>query len=205
MSFNDSPLGSPSDGSSWTEAIARMLQSTPVRILELLGQGGAGVVYKAIDETRHQTIALKVIPPKVAQQPKYKEDFEARAKILIGLEHPYIVPILEFTKQAGYIFISMPYLGGGNLRQRLFSGGMTWQDCGRMTGQIAQALTFAHQLGLVHRDLKPSNILFDDNDNAWLSDFDFALITGGQTLFEESGPFGTPAYMSPEQCLGKIG
>jgi len=174
-------------------------------ILEKVGQGGIGTVYKAVDLDQDRLIALKVIPPEVARHPKLRSHFEPSVKKLLGLSHPNILPILEYSKLDGYIYIVMPFMEGGSLHDRQYNEPLTWQECCRMASQVASALEYSHQHGLVHRDVKPSNILFDGGCNALLTDFDFAYVLDGSPSTTYTGMYyGTPAYMSPEQCLGKL-
>jgi len=184
-----------------TELIGRTLGN--YTILDAVGQGGMATVYRAQDTRDRRVVAIKVLSPYIAADPKFRGRFDREVDLLRRLEHPHIVPILAFGQADGYHYIVMPYLSGGTLHDRLRMGPVLPLEGGRIVDQISSALEFAHQQGIVHRDVKPSNILLDDNGQAMLTDFGFAHVPWESASLTGSLLIGTPAYMSPEQCRGE--
>jgi hypothetical protein len=148
-------------------------------------------------------VAIKVLSPYVAADPKFRGRFDREVNLLRRLEHPNIVPILAFGQADGFHYIVMPYVSSGTLHERLRAGPLLPLEGGRIVEQIASALDFAHQQGVIHRDIKPSNILIDENGKALLTDFGFAHVPWESASLTGSLLIGTPAYMSPEQCRGE--
>ncbi len=184
-----------------TELIGRTLGN--YTILDAIGQGGMATVYRARDMRDGRTVAVKVLSPYIAADPKFRGRFDREVDLLRRLEHPHIVPILAFGQADGYHYIVMPYLSGGTLHERLRLGPLLPLEGGRIVDQISSALDFAHQQGIIHRDVKPSNIMLDDNGQALLTDFGFAHVPWELASLTGSLLIGTPAYMSPEQCRGE--
>jgi hypothetical protein len=160
-------------------------------------------VYRAENTLDGQTVALKILAPQLAMEPKFKARFEREARVLRDLEHPNIVPILDFGEVDGLTFIVMPYMQVGGLSDRLKEGPLAVDEGARIFEQISSALQFAHERGIVHRDVKPSNVLIDEDGNAWLSDFGFAYVHDATLSLTGSALIGTPAYMAPEQVRGE--
>ncbi len=171
-------------------------------LLELIGRGGMADVFKAVDIRDGQTVAVKVLSPQLNLNDKIKARFRREAKVLTGLQHPNIVPILNYGESNGLIYIVMPFMEVGTLHDRMMIGVLRLQDCARIIDQVATALQHAHEAGVIHRDVKPSNILFDKEGNAWLSDFGFAHVVDASSSLTGSALIGTPAYISPEQIKG---
>jgi len=184
-----------------SELIGRVLGN--YHILEQIGRGGMARVFKALDLTHERTVAIKVLSPHLALESNFKARFEREVQVLRELEHPNIVPILDYGEAGGLAYIVMPYMKVGTLSDRLKDGDLTVKESARIIGQIAAALQHAHEVGVVHRDVKPSNILIDEDGNAWLSDFGFAHIHDATMSLTGSALIGTPAYMAPEQVSGK--
>lgn len=172
------------------------------RILDWIGQGGMATVYKAWDLERKRLVAFKALFPFLINDPSFRGRFEREAKILHRLRHPNIIPVLDFGEDEGLLYLVMPYITLGSLRDRLEDGPVTVEQGSKIIRQIASALQFAHERKVIHRDVKPSNILIDDNFNAWLSDFGFAHMHDASMSITGSTLVGTPAYMAPEQILG---
>jgi serine/threonine protein kinase len=172
-------------------------------ILEEVGHGGMATVYRAKDLGDRREVAIKVLSPYVAQEPKFKARFEQEIKVLLDLQHPHIVAVLDYGEIGDYSFIVMPFLISGTLRERLLQGPLPLQAAGDVLHQISQALDYAHARGVVHRDIKPSNILITDDGQAMLTDFGFARVADNSLSLTGSALIGTPAYMSPEQCRGE--
>lgn len=176
------------------------------KLLELLGLGAMGAVYRALQPALEREVAVKVLPAALAAQPDYVARFTREAKIAASLEHPHIVPLHDYGTQDGISYVVMRLLNGGTLAERLNQRAReqgplpSLAETARLLRQVAGALDYAHRKGVVHRDIKPNNILFDDDGTAYLVDFGIARlmnvttsITGAQTVF------GTPHYMPPEQ------
>jgi serine/threonine protein kinase len=172
-------------------------------LLEQIGQGGMSSVFKAVDLRNNRTVAIKILSPYIAHEQHFRARFEREIKLLRQLQHPHIVPILDFGESEGLAFIVMPFIGSGTLQDRLQNGPLDVRTGARMTAQLASALALAHSLGVVHRDVKPSNVLLDPKGNALLSDFSFAHQQQASQNLTGSALIGTPAYMSPEQCRGE--
>ncbi len=167
-----------------------------------LGRGGMATVYRGYDPRFGREVAVKVLPLDMVDDAQFRARFEREAHAIAALEHPCIVPVYDFAEDNGQPFIVMRLMKGGSLAERLKEGALSLVDASRILERIAQALDAAHQRGIIHRDLKPGNILFDEYDNAYLSDFGIAHIAGAGSTLTGTGVIGTPAYMSPEQVQG---
>lgn len=184
-----------------TPSIARLFPN--LEMLECLGQGGMGVVYKARQKQLDRLVAVKVMKGKVAQDPAFAERFTREARALAKLNHPNIVSVYDFGEVEGHFFLMMEFLDGANLRQVIRSGSMTPAEALEVVPRICEALQFAHDQGIVHRDIKPENILLDQQGRVKIADFGLAkLVKPGQedyTLTQDGMTMGTPRYMAPEQ------
>ncbi len=181
-------------------------------IVELLGKGGMGAVYKARQPELDRFVALKILPPEVGKDPAFAERFTREARALARLNHSSIVAVYEFGEAEGLYYFVMEYVDGANLRQTLAAGGVTPPEALAIVPQICDALQSAHEEGVVHRDIKPENILIDKRGRVKIADFGLAKLLGVDR--EDSGvenPFtltgtrqvvGTPHYMAPEQMQG---
>ncbi len=172
-------------------------------LLEQIGLGGMASVFIALDLERDQKVAVKVLSPHLAQTPQFRIRFRREIELLRTLQHPHIVPILDFGEEEGYAYIVMPYYAHGTLADRMKKGPLTPREGARVMDQLASALQFAHDHGVVHRDVKPSNVLLDEQGNAFLSDFGFARVEDKALSLTGAALVGTPAYMSPEQGKGE--
>ena len=172
---------------------------------ELIGSGGFGVVYKAIQPSVKREVAVKIILPKFANQPEFIRRFESEAQLVARLEHPHIVPLYDYWREPDAAYLIMRLLKGGNLEERIQQGGSSLETSLRMMQQVGLALEVAHRQGVIHRDIKPANVMLDEMENAYLTDFGIAKIVGverGPT--NQDGPVvGSPAYISPEQILAE--
>jgi hypothetical protein len=180
--------------------IGQMLGS--YRIVEQIGLGGMATVYKAYDPATDRYVALKILPAHYSQDPSFQERFRREAKAIARLEHPHILPIHTYGEEDGTAYLVMRYLPSGTLKQRIERGTLGLGEVTIILGQLADALDYAHERGILHRDIKPSNILLDEKGNVYLSDFGIARMVEAAGDLTGSGLLGTPAYMSPEQCQG---
>jgi TolB-like protein/predicted Ser/Thr protein kinase len=172
-------------------------------ILEELGRGGMGVVYKAEDTKLKRTVALKFLPPELTHIPDVKDRFMREAQAAAALDHPNICTVYEFDEAEEKTFISMAYVEGQSLRKKLESGPLELDEALRIALQAAQGLQMAHKKGVVHRDIKSANIMVTEDNQAKIMDFGLARMTGGTLITQEGMTMGTVAYMSPEQARGE--
>ncbi len=174
-----------------------------LEVVELLGRGGMGVVYKARQPALDRFVALKILPRKMAQDPDFQGRFAREAKALGSLSHPSIVAVHDFGAEAGLFFFVMEFVDGVNLRQVLRQKRLAPEEALRIVPQLCDALEYAHGEGVVHRDIKPENILLDRKGRVKIADFGLAklvgLDTGLSALTQTHMVMGTPHYMAPEQ------
>ena len=177
------------------------------RVIEQLGAGGMGIVYRAHDEKLDRVVAVKVVTPGVLTSRDARDRFRREALTLARLNHPHIAALYDVGEQDGIDYIVMECVQGQSLRTALQAGRFTVVEATRIILQIAEALEEAHAQGVVHRDLKPANVMMTAKGHAKVLDFGVAKLLAGtdatQSLTEAAGPIGTPLYMSPEQALGK--
>jgi serine/threonine protein kinase len=173
-----------------------------LEILELLGQGGMGAVYKARQPKLDRLAAIKILPPEVGDS-AFADRFTREARALARLNHPNIITVYDFGETSGLYYFLMEYVEGASLRQRLQAGKFSVPDVLRIVPQICEALQFAHDEGIVHRDIKPENILLDRRGRVKIADFGIAKILSNKTKdYTLTGPWqvmGTLNYMAPEQ------
>lgn len=173
---------------------------------EIIGKGGFGTVYRATDIPLDRVVALKQLHPALTIDPDFVDRFQREAKMAARLKHTNIVPIYDLAQIDGQFLISMEYLPGGSLKNRIDQQGpLPFAAALEVTRQVSSALQYAHDQGLIHRDLKPGNILFDTDGNAYVSDFGFAKVFNSSLSSSTSnrGMVGTPPYMAPEIWLGE--
>jgi TolB-like protein/Tfp pilus assembly protein PilF/predicted Ser/Thr protein kinase len=173
------------------------------KIIEELGRGGMGVVYKAEDTKLKRTVALKFLPPELTHIPDVKDRFMREAQAAAALEHPNICTVYEFDEAEEKTFISMAFIEGQNLRKKIESGPLEFEEALRIATQVAEGMQEAHKKGIVHRDIKSANIMVTEKNQAKIMDFGLARMTGTTLLTQEGAAMGTIAYMSPEQARGK--
>ncbi len=194
-----------------------------LEILEYLGRGGMGAVYKARQPRLDRLVALKILAPERQDDPQFAERFEREARALARLSHPNIVGVYDFGEVDGRFFLLMEYVDGLSLRQVLQRAKMKPEQALAIVPEICEALQYAHEQGVVHRDIKPENILLDKQGRVKVADFGLAKLVGGRAgsplpaaslpsdagahgvtrptseLTEAGKVMGTPHYMAPEQ------
>src|SRR5262249_32719661 len=174
-----------------------------LEILEMLGQGGMGAVYKARQPGLDRLVALKILPPEAVRDPAFAERFNREARALAKLNHPNIVSVYDSGKAGDLYYFVMEFIDGVNLRQLLRTGHLLPREALQIVPQICDALQFAHDEGIVHRDIKPENILLDKRGRVKIADFGIAKLLGAKPAeFTLTGPWqvmGTAHYMAPEQ------
>ena len=169
------------------------------KLVELLGRGGMGDVWRAYDTVTDRVVAVKVLPAHLANDQTFQERFRREARAAAGLNNPHVVPIHDFGEIDGRLFVDMRLIEGEDLGTLLRSGPLPPQRAIKIVEQIALALFAAHRIGLVHRDVKPSNILVTEDDFAYLIDFGIARVAGEAGLTDTGAAVGTWAYMAPER------
>lgn len=173
------------------------------KLIERIGEGGFGVVYRAEQPSVDREVVIKVILPEYAKHPEFVHRFEAEARMVAKLEHPHIVPLHDYWRDEEGAYLVMRWLRGGNLREALDGGPWDVEAAGRLLEQIAEALSVAHKQGVVHRDMKPENILLDEEGNAYLSDFGIAKDLASDGLTQPGKIVGSVDYLAPEQAKGE--
>ena len=173
-----------------------------------IGRGGMGIVYRAKDKRLKRQVAIKLLPPELAFRSEIKSRFLREAETAAQLSHPNIVPIYTVDEQEQLVFFVMAYIHGDNLAKRLHERGvLTTDETRRILREVADALAYAHDRGVVHRDIKPDNILLDaTSGRPMVTDFGIAraMDSSGDSRLTATGmAIGTPAYMSPEQAAGE--
>jgi tRNA A-37 threonylcarbamoyl transferase component Bud32 len=174
-----------------------------LEVLELIGQGGMGAVYKARQTKLDRVVALKVLPPAWGSDPAFAERFGREARTLAKLNHPHVVAVHDFGEAGGLYYLVMEYVDGPNLRQVLQTGRLAPEQALAVVPQLCEALQYAHEEGVVHRDVKPENILLDKRGRVKIADFGLAkLLNRPRAEFTLTGSrqvMGTLDYMAPEQ------
>lgn len=184
------------------------------QLQEEIGRGGMGVVFRAQQLSLSRRVAVKLILRGALASLEDQQRFRAEAEAAAKLEHPGIVPIYEIGDRDGQLFFSMALVEGQTLAERVAKGPLPEREAVRLVRDVAQAIAFAHQQGVVHRDLKPANILIDESGRVQVTDFGLAkqirthdetAVDGQPTLTRTGAILGTPSYMAPEQASGGRG
>jgi WD40 repeat protein/tRNA A-37 threonylcarbamoyl transferase component Bud32 len=192
----------PSDASS--PSPAAVAPTVPdYELLELLGEGGMGIVWKARQTNLNRLVAVKMVLGEERVGSKGLIRFLAEAEAVAAVKHPHVVQVYDYGEAGGRPFLAMEYLSGGSLTDRLKQDGrLDPKGAADLVGTLAGAVQAAHDLGIVHRDMKPGNVLFDDRGTPKVTDFGLAKRAGGSDLTATQVVMGTPAYMAPEQARG---
>ena len=204
ISNNDTGSATPPGGFVPLEPEQLAEKFPQLEIIELLGHGGMGAVYKARQKQLDRLVALKILPPEVGQNAAFAERFMREARSLARLNHPEIVTVYDFghTEDGLYYFL-MEFIDGTDLRRIIQAGEITSDQALAIVPKICEALHYAHKKGIVHRDIKPENILLDTEGNVKIADFGLARLLGkpttAYTLTQTGQRMGTPHYMAPEQ------
>jgi WD40 repeat protein len=172
-------------------------------LMQEVGHGGMGIIYRARDLTLNRVVALKVMLAGQFASEREVKRFKTEAEAAARLDHPNIVPIYEFGELEGRPFLSMRFVDGENLAQRLHGTPMDALPAAQLLSKLARAIHYAHQRGILHRDLKPANVLLDSADQPHLTDFGLAkCLDSNEGLTLSGAMLGSPNYMSPEQAAG---
>ena len=176
----------------------------PYQVIGQLGHGGMATVYKAYHPRLDRYVAIKVMHKAFTEDAGFIARFEREAQIVAKLEHPHIVPVYDFDELDGQPYLVMKYIEGQTLKKVLSNGPMPLNEIIRVMDDMAGALTYAHQHGVLHRDIKPSNIVIDNKGVPFLTDFGLARVTkAGASTLSADMILGTPQYISPEQASGQ--
>jgi len=169
-----------------------------------LGRGGMGVVYLAREVRLDRSVAIKLLPPSLAADPKLRERFLREARTAAKLSHPNVIPIHAVEEIGEFVFFAMAYVEGETLTERVRRRGpLAPSDGSRVLRDVAWALAYAHTQGVIHRDVKPDNILLENTGRVLVADFGIAGVVADAGGLNTGEVIGTPAFMSPEQALGE--
>jgi serine/threonine-protein kinase len=175
----------------------------PYRLLERIGGGGMGVVYRAHDMRSEQAVALKLMQQRSSDDATAVRRFRLEAAMIATLEHPNLCTVHDVGEsEDGRLYLAMPFYEGETLRERIARGPLPIADAVDIAAQVARGLALAHAQGVVHRDVKPSNVFITTDGDVKLLDFGIAKLAGVTLTESLAGPLGTVAYMSPEQLRG---
>lgn len=195
----------PSSKGGKTPTVAEVGAYFPeLEVLELLGAGGMGAVYKARQSKLDRFVALKILSSDLAGDPAFAERFDREARVLARLNHPNIVTVFDSGMAGPFAYLIMELVDGVNLRQAMKTGRFTPSEALTLVQDVCAALKFAHEKGILHRDIKPENILIDSRGQVKIADFGIAKLVGENdlgmlTLTQQGFVLGSPHYMAPEQ------
>lgn len=194
---------SPMSKSSVKSVPLQVLARSRYQVLEELGSGGFGSVYKVLDTTLSEVVALKILNPSLVSDHAWLQRFKNEMRLTRDIDHTYILPAYHLEELDGVYFFTMKYINGKNLAQLLQTGPLALQTALRLLSRIGQSLFTAHQHGIIHRDFKPANLMIEaDTLHPWLTDFGIASHGDAPLNTPSVLGIGTPYYMSPEQIRG---
>lgn len=203
--FTDSKGGAPSHNAGGDQRIGTRIGD--YRVMGVLGRGGMGAVYEAMDTRFNRPVALKVLPPEmVAQGPEHLQRFLREGRLAATLHHPNVVNVFQVGRDGDVYFIAMELVRGGSASAFLKASGkpLSHRAAVRIIKEVARGLSAAQKLGIIHRDVKPANIMLGEHGLVKLADFGLAKTTAGDmSVTGIGGVIGTPSYMSPEQVQGQ--
>lgn len=185
------------DASLEVEKVGRPLRG--YRLLEEIGSGAFSIVWRGVQPSVGREVAIKQIRSELVSRPEFIRRFEAEARLIARIEHPHIVPLIDFWRDPDSAYLVMRLLRGDTLERRLDDGPLTIDDTLALARQIGGALSAAHAHDIIHRDVKTGNIMFDESGNAFLGDFGIALEASQSTGPAAAFSTGSPAYSAPEQ------
>jgi len=196
LSFNS--ISSLDPTSNYTNILGKTISH--YKVVEKIGEGGMGYIYKAFDLNLQRPVALKILPPHLCQKEEQKNQFLQEARLLSSLEHPYICTIHDiFESDEGALYMVMTCYEGKTLRNYLLEETVNQKKTISIIKQIASGLIFAHEKGIVHQDIKPENVIITSNDIVKIIDFGIAQLNNHNSKDKSKTSMGTIAYMSPEQ------
>jgi serine/threonine-protein kinase len=189
-------------------------QINQYKILEKIGSGGQGTVYKALDTKLNRTVVIKVLPPELTAKTSNFKRFEREAQLCSQLDHPNICTIYDFHEANGVFYIAMQYISGKNVRQLVSGRPLELKSALSIAIQVTDALAYAHSKNIIHRDIKAGNIMVTDTGQAKILDFGLAKLLEDEQVKEHRGldrteitelgiPYGTATYAAPEQAKGE--
>lgn len=170
-------------------------------IIDQIAKGGMATVYRARQKSVARDVAIKVLPRMLLHDNTFLERFNREVEVIAALQHPHILPVIDFGKFEDMPYIVMAYISGGTLADTISQGPMDLADVEVVVRQMADALDYAHSKGIIHRDFKPGNVLLDERGNTYLADFGLARITASDSQITGTGMLGTPTYMAPELAM----
>ena len=182
---------------------AKLIIGKNYEVVKKLGEGGMGVVYKAVHNLSGQEVAIKMLPPELSQDENIRTRFINEARLLAKLDHPNIVTLYNFLKKDMKFYLIMQFVKGKTLEDHIRERGkLSLDEAIKIFSQVCDALGYAHQMGVIHRDIKPANIMITPDMRVKVMDFGIAKLTGGSRLTATGIAVGTVWYMSPEQIRG---
>jgi eukaryotic-like serine/threonine-protein kinase len=173
------------------------------KVIEKLGEGGMGVVYRAEDTKLHRTVALKFLRPDAIGSEEPNTRFLQEARLAAALDHPNICTVHDIEEADGHTFLAMAYVPGENLSDKVRQRPLLFEEALNIAVQMAEGLHVAHENGIVHRDIKSANVIVTDKGQVKIMDFGLAHLAGGARITRTGTIVGTPVYMSPEQVRGQ--
>ncbi len=175
----------------------------PYRVIEQLGSGGMATVFKAYHPALDRYVAIKVLHAAFKADPQFFERFQREARIVAKLEHPHIIPVYDFNEHHGEPYLVMRFVEGETLKPKMADDPLPSAEILRLLRPVCEALSYAHQQGVLHRDIKPSNMMITQDGHIFLTDFGLArMVQAGESTLSQDMMVGTPQYISPEQAQG---